>query len=127
MTMASHRQNEANRNNAKRSTGPQTTIGKARSSRNALRHGLSSRNANHDPEFETVAATVLVEKALPIVSQDIARVKLELSQIRRVRARMLETLLKDLDPKRLNDLLSLFRYERAAFASQKRLLAKSEN
>ena len=40
--MSSHRQNEANRENAKSSTGPQTESGKAKSSQNARRHGLSA-------------------------------------------------------------------------------------
>jgi len=43
--MASDRQIEANRNNARRSTGPRTPLGKARASLNAVRHGLSARNA----------------------------------------------------------------------------------
>ena len=40
--MSSDRQNEANRENAKSSTGPQTEAGKAKSAQNARRHGLSS-------------------------------------------------------------------------------------
>jgi hypothetical protein len=40
--MSSASQKAANRNNAKLSTGPQTGAGKARSSQNALRHGLAS-------------------------------------------------------------------------------------
>jgi hypothetical protein len=39
--MTTTRQIEANRANAQRSTGPRTEQGKARASRNALRHGLS--------------------------------------------------------------------------------------
>jgi hypothetical protein len=39
--MASERQIAANRANAKRSTGPKTLVGKMKSGRNALRHGLS--------------------------------------------------------------------------------------
>jgi hypothetical protein len=39
--MTSTRRIEANRANAKASTGPRTTRGKARAAQNALRHGLS--------------------------------------------------------------------------------------
>jgi hypothetical protein len=39
--MTSPRQTAANRANARRSTGPRTAAGRARSSRNATRHGLS--------------------------------------------------------------------------------------
>jgi hypothetical protein len=39
--MASERQIAANRRNAKKSSGPRSVDGKARSRRNALRHGLS--------------------------------------------------------------------------------------
>jgi len=41
--MTSAAQIEANRKNAKRSTGPRTAEGKAQSRRNALRHGLAAR------------------------------------------------------------------------------------
>jgi len=39
--MTTTRQIEANRANARKSTGPRTERGKARASHNALRHGLS--------------------------------------------------------------------------------------
>ena len=41
--MVSQRQLEANRANAKRSTGPKSASGKARSRLNAVTHGLTSR------------------------------------------------------------------------------------
>lgn len=41
--MATQSQIEANRRNARRSTGPRSTEGKARSSQNALKHGIRSR------------------------------------------------------------------------------------
>jgi len=47
----------ANRRNARKCTGPRTARGKARSSRNALRHGLS-RSARFDPKLARVVATL---------------------------------------------------------------------
>jgi hypothetical protein len=41
--MTSNEQLEANRANSKRSSGPQTAVGKANSSRNALKHGLCAK------------------------------------------------------------------------------------
>ena len=43
--MATQSQIEANRNNAKNSTGPRTQAGKQRSSRNALKHGLRAEQS----------------------------------------------------------------------------------
>ena len=40
--MTSLQQIEANRRNAQNSTGPRTEAGKQRSSRNAVRHGLTA-------------------------------------------------------------------------------------
>ena len=43
--MTSQKQIEANRRNAKQSTGPRTTAGKQRTSQNALKHGLSAEQS----------------------------------------------------------------------------------
>src|SRR5689334_20567763 len=53
---------EANRANAKRSTGPKTAAGKSRSKLNALKHGLSAERVvigDEDPrEFEALRAAL---------------------------------------------------------------------
>jgi hypothetical protein len=58
--MTSLKQLEANRRNAKHSSGPKSTEGKARSSRNALKHGLVSSEIviwDEDPDqFELLRA-----------------------------------------------------------------------
>ena len=51
--MTSLRQIESNRRNALRSTGPKTEAGKQRSSKNAVRHGLTAETVIEpleDPE-----------------------------------------------------------------------------
>jgi len=51
ITLATQKQIEANRKNAKRSTGPKSAKGKARVSKNAIRHGVCSINpVVHDLE-----------------------------------------------------------------------------
>ena len=52
----SERKVQANRANAKRSTGPRTEAGKAASRRNALKHGIFSRSVdfpNLIPRFDS--------------------------------------------------------------------------
>jgi hypothetical protein len=60
--MATEAQINANRRNAKRSTGPRTPVGKERSSRNALRHGLLARESvlpdEDGDEFDALAARI---------------------------------------------------------------------
>src|SRR5438552_2887015 len=52
--MTSERKIAANRRNGRNSTGPRTEGGKARASRNALRHGLGSATVDHGHEPEDV-------------------------------------------------------------------------
>jgi len=55
--MTSARKRCANRRNARKCTGPRTAAGKARSARNALRHGLA-RSARLDLELMRAIATL---------------------------------------------------------------------
>lgn len=56
--MDDDRRREANQRNAQKSTGPRTTAGKARSSRNATRHGLLSRRMLLQGESEKELAAL---------------------------------------------------------------------
>ena len=76
--MASKAQTRANRENAKRSTGPRTEEGKARSSQNSLKHGLLARDAvlpGEDPtEFDRQLST-LEDEIRPANSLEFALVR----------------------------------------------------
>lgn len=53
---------EANRRNAQMSTGPTSAAGKARSSRNALKHGLTAAACTVLPDEDAAAYTAVVER-----------------------------------------------------------------
>lgn len=59
--MATQRQIEANRRNAKKSTGPKSAAGKMRAGRNARKHGLTAK-----PVFEPVGEEVI--RRLEVIS-----------------------------------------------------------
>ena len=74
--MATEKQILANRKNARSSTGPRTTAGKARSRMNARRHGLAS----------------LLEGASPETCLDLEALSERLSQIETERLRLYQEL-----------------------------------
>lgn len=90
--MTTPRQTAANRRNAARSTGPKSAAGKARSSQNALRHGLSARlgaGADPDPRVEGLAREIAGEGACLAELTEarvIADATLKLTRIGRLRA-----------------------------------------
>ncbi|MEY9133036.1 hypothetical protein ACVIWV_001090 [Bradyrhizobium diazoefficiens] len=123
--MTSIRQIEANRANAKCSTGPTTAGGKARSSQNALRHGLA-RGTIGDPaeaaDFAIALASGLGHQVTPAAAAALAQSKLALLRLRCLRQAMLAGLLAAPTPAGLKRLKGLERYERAALARQRRTL-----
>ncbi|WLA79957.1 hypothetical protein [Bradyrhizobium elkanii] len=124
--MASFRQIEANRTNAKRSTGPKTAGGKARSSQNAYRHGLA-RSRQYDAaeliRFMSVLDGVCLGHPAPSeLLAAVAQAKRDLLCTRQVRQAMLANLSEGPAVETLQRLKGLERYERSAFAAQKRAL-----
>src|SRR4051794_25693030 len=95
----SDRKQQANRENARRGTGPRTARGKARSARNSRKHGLSVPVV-HDPllapEVAGLARRIagdredLIEPATAI-----AEAQLHLLRVRRVRSELIEGALCD--------------------------------
>jgi hypothetical protein len=90
--MATERQIAANRNNAKKSSGPRSKEGKQASRRNALRHGLAI-DIGGDPAFhedvETLAKALSLATDTQKVSEharEAAEAELDLLRIRKFRA-----------------------------------------
>jgi hypothetical protein len=127
--VTSARRREANRRNARSSTGPRTSAGKARAAQNARRHGLSLP-ARYDPsrwdEIEALARA--------IVGADADAERLELArriaeaQIDIIRARSARRDLFPACPAALRErtaiarLAAVDRYERRAWARRKRAI-----
>ena len=121
--MASERQIEANRKNAKRSTGPKTRLGKAKSRRNAFCHGLSQPTSADDSTVEALTNAIMDSaKRCDGDATDLVRATLQLRRIGIVRHGLLVELLESREAKWAKRLRGLERYERTAFAKQKRAL-----
>jgi hypothetical protein len=93
--MASKRQIEANRQNARGSTGPRSSAGKRLASRNAIRHGLTVRLSG--PAFERAAESLArklagnTDDALTLeLARTAAEAELELTRVRQTRTALIE-------------------------------------
>jgi hypothetical protein len=125
--MATQKQIDANRANARRSTGPRTATGKQRSSQNAFRHGLSLPQSS-DPLVNDVvdaiwgaSATSLDQDAMTAASE-LVYAQLELLRIRSIRSEMMAVIEAGaVCVGSLPRLAALDRYER--LANTKRLRA----
>ena len=129
--MASEKQIAANRANALRSTGPRTAAGRATSSQNALRHGLSLPMTPDSELVESLARTLAGETAgedQPEVAREdqleaaraLAAAQLELKRIREAKVAVTPTGLDQmLDPQVLARLCAIGRYERLALSLRK--------
>jgi hypothetical protein len=121
--MATERQIRANRENAKRSAGPNTAAGRARSSRNALRHGLSlplTLNKEMAAKAGLIRTSLVSEQASPtqvVAAIEFAQAQLDLLRIRAVRGKMMAELdSMSADLTHLRRLAALDRYEGRALS-----------
>lgn len=129
--MTTEKQITANRANAKRSTGPKTLAGKLKSSRNAVRHGLSGAmplDARTLASINSIASALAGEDASQaqlISATEFAQAQLELLRVRSVRAKQTEAIESDeIDSRKLGCLASLDRYERLALTKRRRASRK---
>jgi hypothetical protein len=131
--MASERQIAANRRNAKKSTGPRSAGGKARSGRNALRHGLSIASSAN-PAFQK--DVMLLARALSPAGADIgdaaldaADAEIDMLRARKCRTALIEESRGQAGPVYFdlaNKLGTLERYERRAIARRNKALRAIE-
>jgi hypothetical protein len=93
--MTSERKVEANRRNARKSTGPRSNSGKKRAARNAFRHGLTKHisSAEFDRKVEKLARQIGGDNGNKItgeLARGAADAMLELARVRRVKVALIE-------------------------------------
>jgi hypothetical protein len=91
--MATERQIAANRRNAVKSTGPRSSAGKRRARRNSYRHGLSVAAAGRPEQVERLARKIAGADGDAMIleqARSVAQAQLELIQIRRMRASLIQ-------------------------------------
>ena len=101
--MISERKRQANRANARRSTGPKTASGKRRAALNARRHGLSLSVLDDPvfaPEVEVLAQRIAGEGADPerlALARRVAEAQVDLRRVRSRRRRLIDQALGEPD------------------------------
>ena len=130
--MTSDRKIAANRNNAKKSTGPRSAAGKQQSRRNALRHGLAvamGSNPSFIKDIEILAKALVGDGGPPMeFARQAAEAEIDLLRIRKIRASQLSAIVgnPDMPPgayaELAENLAKLERYERRAYSRRKRAL-----
>jgi hypothetical protein len=110
--MASRRQLQANRRNARLSSGPKTPEGKATAARNSLKHGLLARNAvlpDEDTQAFLEALAALEAENQPsgplehLLLQLLAAAQWRLARLLRIETGLLATRLQDTREREYDD------------------------
>jgi zona occludens toxin (predicted ATPase) len=125
--VTSQRKIEANRFNAKKSTGPKTRCGRARSAKNARRHGLSLSvfaDLAYTAEIERMATEIVSrseDRATIELARRVTEAQMDLTRIRRTRHSLLERNggLNKISEDVFKQLIAMDRYERRAVSRRK--------
>jgi hypothetical protein len=130
--MTTSRQQTANRENARASTGPRTAAGRARVKRNARRHGLAARNrlsgsvANEVKALAHQSAGSNHSSAVLTAAARIAEAQIDVVQVRAARQQLIAPSLSDEETFVWSDvakqLQALDRYERRALSRRNRAM-----
>jgi hypothetical protein len=109
--MATAKQIQANRLNAQRSTGPRTLEGKARSSMNALRHGLTAETivlvSEEEPGYHDLRGALLTSYAPANAHEMMLVDNIAAGYWRTIRARKFEKAIFDIETANLKRKLGL--------------------
>lgn len=135
--MTSQRQLFANRQNATRSTGPRSEQGKARSSQNALRHGLAKQFGQEAADLRKIEklAGLIASEHKGIgrrVAHAAAKAELELAHTRKVQTEAWRLVSESVERGLVGEIAgavsnaeSIERYEKRATSRRKKALRRT--